>query len=80
MHMNSHTDIHYICLSIYVYIVFFGNIIKLHCVALQGLITFLVNENGFNSDRVTKVCRALYSIIILDCFSRISICSSENFK
>jgi len=22
----------------------------------QGLITFLVNENGFNSDRVTKVC------------------------
>lgn len=22
----------------------------------QGLITFLVNENGFNSDRVMKVC------------------------
>jgi len=34
---------------------FFGNIIKLYYVALQGLITFLVNENGFNSDRVTKV-------------------------
>lgn len=22
----------------------------------QGLISFLVNENGFNVDRVTKVC------------------------
>jgi hypothetical protein len=27
---------------------------------VQGLITFLVNENGFNSDRVTKVCVFFY--------------------
>ena len=78
MHMDSHTDIHMFVLSIY--IVFFGKITRLYYVAfLQGLITFLVNENGFNSDRVTKVCRALNSII-MNCLSRISIASSERFK
>lgn len=43
---------------------------KFH-VILQGLITFLVNENGFNNDRVTKVsmfifgCSWFYAVAVL---------------
>ena len=44
---------------------------------IQGLITFLVNENGFNNDRVTKVCSLM--IIIVDFLSWIYIIATSEY-
>lgn len=49
----------------------FGMLTVLSISYPQGLITFLVNENGFNSDRITKVSLQivfLISLSILDIF------------
>ncbi|KAJ6816524.1 flap endonuclease 1 isoform X2 [Iris pallida] len=36
----------------------------------EGLVNFLVNENGFNNDRITKACTSLEQIIHLEHFNR----------
>ncbi|KAK1293970.1 Flap endonuclease 1 [Acorus calamus] len=45
----------------------------------EGLVTFLVNENGFNGERVTKACHILVALVIIYILSmKYSFANREN--